>query len=137
MRSLLIIASMLILSACAPATLQGLRASPEGDIKIRIDEAYQPVYRKILSNARRCYQGGLITAQMVVQGDLYTDTQSAEITVALHGAAGINTYLGVDINALDEKTTTVHIFYALPTWKASAIAIEKWVKNNSSDCQQP
>lgn len=129
-----LVALTVFLTSCAPATFQGLRAAPAGEFKIEVAMNYQPVYRTILANARRCYQSGLITAQMIVQGDLYTDTQSAEITVALHGGLGVDTYLGVDIKSLTDDLTEIRTFYALSTWKPAARAVVEWL-NGSTECR--
>jgi hypothetical protein len=135
LRLLLLLLLNLSLAACAPATLQGLRERPAGQLKFEVAKSYQPVYRTILSNARRCHQTGLITAQMIVQGDLYTDTRTAEITVALHGGLGVDTHLGIDIKALSDESTEVRTFYALSSWKATARAVEAWVRDGSTECR--
>lgn len=120
---------------CAPSTVQGLRDDPAGKISFEVDQNYQDVYRKILTPARDCYQTGLITAQQVVQGDLFTDTRRGNVTVAMHGGAGVATYLTIDIAALSDMKTKVTAYYAFQNSERNARAIELWVKNNSTACR--
>jgi hypothetical protein len=122
------------LTGCAPATLQGLREKPTGTGQFEVDQNYQQVYRTVITNARKCWQSGLITAQMVVTGDLFTDTKAGEVTVALHGAAGVDTYLGVDIKAVADDRTQVRTYYAMSSWAAGPAAIESWVRTGSTTC---
>ncbi len=131
------IAVLLAIAGCAPATMQGLRANPGGHIRFEVAKNYQGVYRTILANSRRCYQGGMITAQVIVQGDLFTDTKTAEITTALHGGLGVDTYIGVDIKALNEEKTEVRVFYALSSWQGQARAAKAWVERDATDCSVP
>lgn len=120
---------------CAPATVQGLRESHADRYEFIADENYQSVYRKVLYQARKCYQTGLITAQMVVQGDLFHDLKSGNVSVALHGGLGVDTYLTVDVYGLDEKTSRVVVYYALATWRSAARAVKEWVQEDSTQCR--
>jgi len=122
------------LAGCAPATLQGLREKPAGSSTFEAPQNYQRAYRTIITNARKCYQTGMITAQMVVTGDLYNDTKTGEVTVALHGGLGVDTYLGIDIKALTEETTQVKTFHALSSWKDGATLVKQWVLDGSTEC---
>lgn len=118
-------------AGCAPSTAQNLREKHHGRAVFEVQENYQPVYRKILTNARDRFQAGLITAQMVVQGDLYTDTKSGNVTVALHGGLGVDTHMTIDIEALSENQTRITTYYALGTWKNSPKLVEEWVRRKS------
>ena len=122
------------LAGCAPATLQGLREKPAGQASFEVRQNYQRVYRTVINNARRCWQTGMVTAQVVVQGDLYTDIRTAEITVALHGAVGVDTHLGIDIKAIEEDRTEIRVYYAMSGGARSAKAIERWVKDGATEC---
>lgn len=119
---------------CAPATVQKLRENPTGQSSFETNENYQSVYRKIVTNARRCYQGGMITAQMVVQGDLYTDIKKGNVSIALHGGLGISTYANVDIEAITEDKTKVIIYYGMGSWEGITRVVEAWIKQGSDKC---
>lgn len=125
-----------LLGGCAPGTAQGLRDKYSGKFVFKVDENYQSVYRKIVTQARNHFQTGLITAQMVVQGDIYTDIKSGNVTIALHGGLGVDTYMTIDINALSDNQTRVTTYYALGTWESSAKAVEEWVKEDQSEMPQ-
>ncbi len=101
-------ALLLALAGCAPSTAGGVRdLGPEHQTVFAAPENYQRVYRKLLDRERECYQAGLITAQMVVQGDIYTDTKSGVITVSLVGALGTQVYQVLDVAATDENHTKI------------------------------
>ena len=134
MKTISAILSAMTLVACAPATIEGLRKDHANSYTFSADENYQAVYRKILSTARKCYQTGLITAQMLVQGDLYVDIRSANVTVALHGGLGVDTYMTIDVSALNDEKTSVVVFNAFSTWNSAAHAVREWVEDNSTEC---
>lgn len=122
------------LVGCAPATMQEIREKPKGEVSFRAAQSYQSVYRTILSNARRCYQSTMIGAQMIVQGDLYTDTRTAEVVLSLHGALGANTLLGIDIKAISDDLTEVKAVSGTSNL-ATARAVQAWVENKSDSCR--
>lgn len=97
-------------------------------------ENYQPVYRKVLEQARKCWQTGAITAQMVVQGDMYHDTRSGTITVALHGGFGVDTYQVIDISAIDEQNTKIVGHYSLGPVDQYGRILKQWVLDHSREC---
>ena len=128
-------AILLSLQGCAPSTAGGVREmGPERRITFVAPENYQPVYRKILNQARKCWQTGLITAQVVVQGDLFHDTKSGTVTVALHGGFGVDTYQVVDVSELDERKTEVVGHYSIGPVGVYGQALKEWVLENSQDC---
>ena len=107
---------------------------PDRQYTFEVSENYQPVYRKVLAQTRKCYQTGMITAQMVIQGDLFHDIKSGVITVALHGGLGVDTYQVIDITAINEKLTKVVAHYSIgPVEKYGGI-LKTWVLDNSTDC---
>jgi hypothetical protein len=123
------------MAGCAPTTAVGVREmGPERRYEFVAPENYQPVYRKILEQARKCHQTGLITAQMVVQGDLYHDTKSGTITVALHGGLGVDTYQVIDVAAIDEQQTRVVGHYSLGPVEKIGDTLKEWVLENSKEC---
>ena len=135
MRSLLpvfILSLCLVVTGCAP-TSQALRENPKNSYEFLAEENYQSVYRKILPVARKCYQGGLITAQMVVQDELYHDIKSGSVSVALHGAFGVETYLTIDVLGLNNSRTKISVFTSR-NWKAVGDAVIEWVEDGSTKC---
>jgi hypothetical protein len=130
-----IILVLLAVVGCAPATTQGLRENHAGKYEFIANEQYEAVYRKVLYQARKCHQPGVIAAQMLAQGDLFHDIKTGNVTVAMHAAYGVDTLLTVDISALDDKTTNVVVYNALSTWENSARAVREWVLENSTACE--
>lgn len=107
---------------------------PSRMVEFVAPENYQPVYRKALDQARKCWQTGMITAQMVVQGDLYHDIKSGTITVALHAGYGVDTYQVIDISAIDEHSTKVVGHYSIGPVNQYADILKQWVLENSTEC---
>ena len=132
--ALLSFVAVVVLAGCAPATIEGVRQAPAGHETLVLDQPYQQVYRTVVTNARRCYQTGMVTAQMVVTGDLYTDTQTGQVTVALHGGLGVDTYMGVDIKALDDKRSQVDTFVSLSTWTRALPMVKRWLTQGDTPC---
>jgi hypothetical protein len=122
---------------CAPATVQGLRENSSGKYVFEINQNYQAIYRTILVQSRNCFQGsGLLGMADVVQGDLYNDIKAGNISIAHHNPMyGINTWIAIDISALDNNATKVETYYAISTWAPVAQAVEQWVKNGSKECR--
>jgi len=125
---------LVLIAGCVPSTVQLLRENPSGKSTFVADEGYQQVYRKVVTKARNCFQTGMITAQMVVQGDLYTDIRTGHVSIALHGGLGVSTYANVDIEAISDNETRVTTYYGFPTWSRIVPTVEDWVKLNSDQC---
>lgn len=123
------------LSACTPNTAGGVRSSQSSKIiTFLFDENYQPVYRKILEQSRKCNETGMITAQLLVKNDLYTDIKQGTISVELHGALGVNVYQVIDVKYLEENKTEVKVYYAMASHSRHANTIPKWVTENYKEC---
>lgn len=134
MRGILLPAA-LILAGCAPATMQGVRdLGPDKAYSFTAPQGYQAVYRDILEQVRKCHQGGMITAQMVVQGDLYHDTKSGSISVALHGGFGVDTYQVIDIAAIDDSSTSVTAHYSVGSVERQGELLRKWALEDYRAC---
>ncbi len=126
--------SGVLLQGCAPSTVGGVRALGEKrSYSFVTPENYQSVYRKVLRQERKCWETGLITAQILVQCDLYTDIKSGTISVSNHGGFGVDTYQVVDISDVDGKTKVVAHYSLGPVQKYGKI-LKDWVVDSSEDC---
>lgn len=134
-RKTVALALICLLTACAPATMQGVREKHSGEYSFTANESYQAVYRTVLHQARDCFATGMITAQVIVDGDLYTDIKSGNISVALHGGAGVDTYLVIDIKESTPTSSKVTVYNSLSTWERSARAVEGWILHGSTECK--
>lgn len=132
---LLAFLGVVVLAGCAPATLQGVRdMGPDRSYSFTAQQGYQDVYRTILTQSRKCHQTGMITAQMVVQGDLYHDTQSGTVSVALHGGLGVDTYQVIDIESAGEGRSNVKAHYSMGSVKKQGDLLKRWVIEKYPDC---
>ena len=129
---MLIVLLIVAVTGCVPATVEGLKEKPAGRASFEVNRHYQPVYRTILSQARKCYQIGFGYGQLVVNGDLYTDLKTG--TVAVTGGVGVNTFFAVEITALSDEVTRVDTYYAIATWAHAARAVQAWVKDDAPGC---
>lgn len=125
--------SVLLAGCATPSTVDGLRKDPAGREQFEISKDYQAVYRAIVEQARRCHQGNLITAQMQVQSDLYTDTKSGHVAVQLVSVWGPDVFAASDIASIGENRTRVATYYAVSSWKSFPALVERWV-NGSTSC---
>jgi len=102
---------------------------------IVVEQGYQQVYRTVLTNARRCWQTGMITATMIVNGDLFTDTRSGEISVTLYGGLGPSTYLAFDVRALSDTQTQVTSYAGLSSWAGATELPRRWLLEGWQSCR--
>lgn len=129
------IAAALVLAGCAPSTAGGVRElGASRQYEFTVPQNYQPVYRKVLAQARKCFQMNLITAQMMVQSDLFTDIKSGTITLALHGALGTETYQVIDIKAIDDESTQISAHYSRGPIDVYGQALKAWVVEDATTC---
>lgn len=136
MRTTALLLAILMLYGCAPTTAIGVREmGAERRVAFEAPANYQAVYRKVLDQSRKCWQSGMVTAQMVVTGDLYTDIRSGTITVAMHGALGVDTYQVIDISALDDTRSKVVGHYAAGPVEQFGHALRQWVLADATDCR--
>jgi hypothetical protein len=124
-----------LVAACTPNTAGGVRDLDSNKKTTFIaDENYQAVYRKILDMTRKCREQGLITAQMIVKNDLYTDIQSGHISVELHGGLGVSVYSVTDVKAIAENKTQVTNHFSTVALTNQGPVIKKWALENYKEC---
>ena len=134
LNGLMLVAVVLLVAGCAPSTHQALTHDYSDRQQYTVNENYQSVYRRMQNNARQCYETGLITAQMQVRSDLYTDIREGIISVVLSGALGVDTYLGIEIKALSDDKTRITVYNALSSWNKTQKIIRAWAENTSNGC---
>lgn len=105
---LAVAAALVLQTACAPMSAQGIRdAGNTQSFTVPIN--YQAAYRILLDEMRRCMQGGLITATVIVHGDLFTDIHKGVITPTMHGGFGAMPLVVVDIVELDPSSSRMDV----------------------------
>src|SRR5262245_65809230 len=97
-----IMIAALLCAGCA-GTPEGVRENPGAQpTRFTRDENYQAVYRRLLAQARKCWAEG------PVEANLYQDTRTGEIAMALYGFMGGRTiFLVIDIAADGDKTRVI------------------------------
>lgn len=124
-----------LLEGCAPTTAGGVRAlGSQREFSFVSSENYQTVYRKVLTQERKCWESGLITAEMVVHGDLYTDIKQGVVTVELHSGMGIDIYQVVDISSTKDQETSISAHYTFGSVQQYGGILKQWVLNNYTEC---
>jgi hypothetical protein len=101
-----------------------------------VEQDYQVVYRKLLKQGQACVSPGL-TAQMIVEGELFDDIKAADITVVLYGIFSQHPHLKVAIKSTEQDKTKVTVTNTLPRWDSYARAIKTWVVDGSTNCSIP
>ncbi|NYT38860.1 hypothetical protein ERD78_18910 [Allopusillimonas soli] len=136
MRALVIVAALVLLGGCAPATLDGVRnLGPESAYTFTAPENYQAVYRTVLKQSRKCHESGLITAQIVVHGDLYQDIKAGTVSVELHGGLGVDVYQVIDIKAVDDDSSRVLAHYSVGSPSQKGDLLKRWVLDGEAACK--
>jgi hypothetical protein len=123
---------LICLTGCAVTPTELRNTTPDHRAMFTMQQNYQAAYRAILERQRACEQAGMITASVVVQGDLFTDLQSGTITTALHGGLGVQTMTVIDLKAAGDQATDVVIATAQPAARYAA-GIQRWLAG-SREC---
>jgi hypothetical protein len=121
--------------ATAPETADGLRKRHAGIRFFDIDENYFSVYRDILDHAKKCLENASPAARTTVEGDLEADHMQAHVTVQRAGMFGVTTPLTTDVLMLSANRARVTIYYVNQRWGRKAELMEKWVKEDSRECE--
>jgi hypothetical protein len=121
--------------ATAPETADGLRKRHAGIVFFDIDENYFSVYRDILDQARQCFERASPAARTAVEGDLEAEHMQAHVTVQRAGMFGVSTPLTTDVLMLSANRARVTIYYVNQRWGRKAELMEKWVKEDSRECE--
>jgi hypothetical protein len=124
---------LLVVSACAPATSDQLRADPAGVHSFMADGDYQAVYQKVLSRAQKCFEqaaGG----NMSVRGAVIPGSRSSTIIIENVRAVGAEMLFTIDISQSDADRTEVRVYYSSQRFRSAAATIEAWILKDSAEC---
>lgn len=126
------------IAACTPITAEMVReAPPEKRFSFIANENYQPVYRKVLEQIRKCYEMSAGSLSTKAQADLYSDIRTGTISVAAYGGFALMTTMVIDIVAIDDGRTTVSGAYHYDAYTRVPIDIRAWALDNSKECEHP
>jgi len=98
-------------------------------------EPYQMVYKKIIEQARQCYQIGATMGHFVVQGDPYSDVRKGVVTIARTQSttASVRNDISADIEAVSDDFTRVTVYHD-GAHRFIAENMAKWVMYGSTNC---
>lgn len=98
-----------------------------------INRPYQEVYRSVREYVKRCMQTGLITAEIKVDAELFTDLKQAEIDIYMQGMLGRIDYFKIQITSTSTKFTSLAVQKG--TGSATSFAsIHEAAQGNSPSC---
>lgn len=110
-RLLIVLITPLIFLGCAPSTFQEMKSSESIKKKTFIvDENYENVYRRSLTKSKECFEMGAITAAFVADGQLYPNSNEAELTVYLIGGFGKNMIHGATFKSIGNQKTEMKLY---------------------------
>lgn len=111
MKYLLTIILAVLLSGCMASSFNEMVKKPSIHKKsFIIKQNYQKLYKNSLDMAEQCYEHGMLTAAIVSDGQLFTETKSARISIYLMGGLGKQMYYAATFKALDNNTTELVLF---------------------------
>ena len=124
-----------ILSACASTvSVADLRKVNEGSTSVLVDLTYESAYRIVAAESRRCFERTFNGATVIVRADLYSDSKTAEISVA---AAMMNKNIAeivFDIRSTGAATSEVRAFYRKKSSEDVVNAMREWLKGDTTVC---
>ena len=130
--ALFLFAACVGISGCAPLDRNELKTRMSAQT-MKVGEGYQPIYRRLLDQSRRCHQAsGFFGPIQMVQGDLYTDTQVANISLLRADGGYVYT---VDIKANSPDSSIISI-YADDRYLGGSLVpvIQTWI-SGQNDCR--
>lgn len=131
---ILTLLASLMLTACAASTPQAAREmGADRRYVFAIDADYQTAYRRILEAARNCYQGQVITATMLVNGDLYPDSRAGTVSVGMYGIAS-SVYQVIDIQGLDGARSEIKAIFPVGPVEKMGAKVKGWATGTSAEC---
>lgn len=77
----------------------------------------------------------MLNAQVVVTGDIYTDTQAGEISVGMLAPTGNRAFFIVDVKAVGEAKTEIRALSGGRGVDSYAATVKEWLEIGHSDCK--
>ena len=134
-RPLAILTIGLILSACASTvSVTDLRQVNEGTTTVAVELTYESAYRIVAAESRRCFERTLPGATVTVRTDLYSESKTAEISVAGALMSSNIAEIVFDIRATGPTTSEVKAFYRKKSSEDVGNAMRAWLKGDKTVC---
>lgn len=127
----------LALVACAPMTVDKLRAEPAGKIEFDVGQGYKSAFQTVLARTKACYLNTRTTAQLIVSDSRNYDKKTGNVTVTLvFDATGEEAYLTIDVLGLSETSSKITAYYARSASQPEALKVQSWLVDGSSECAE-
>lgn len=136
MKKMMIVLLAGLLAGCATGSPQQLRNELAADRRysFELDANYQQVYRRLVDVMRCRYTGNMISASMLVNSDLYTDTKTGTISVGMYGGLGAVIYEVIDLRALDNGGTGVVAIFPRGPVEKMGQQVKAWADGSDTQC---
>lgn len=101
----------LFISGCAPSTFSEMKQKESINKSSFIaQENYESIYKRSLIKSKECFEMGALTAAFIADGQMYTNTKEAEVTVSLIGGFGRSLIHGATFKSINENQTEVTLY---------------------------
>ena len=121
----------LALSGCS--SLNDVRNS-DNQYTFDVNDNYQKVYRNIQEISKQCWEGTAITADYVVDTQLYSELGTAEVAWKLVGIAMPVYYLDIEIKRVSSNKSHVVVHRASYVHAYSEQVVKQWAKGEMNTC---
>lgn len=100
-----------ILSGCMASSAKEMTLDTKVKKKqVIVAQNYQELYKRALEKSRECHEGGLLTAAIIADGQIYPDLKEAEISIYLMGGLGRQMQHTAKFKAIDNNTTDLMLY---------------------------
>ncbi|MEW8441866.1 MAG: hypothetical protein AB2689_27280 [Candidatus Thiodiazotropha taylori] len=133
MKIAVLIMVIAFMSGCSVTGYQ-LKDNPSGTYEYTVDENYKKVFRRIVTESKRCYENG----ERRVEANIYDDNQTAEVTLAIVYGGGIQSLYYIEIKAETEFVSKVRGYYSYNisnSWKKGVEDSEQWASGKLNICR--
>ena len=129
------LSTLAFLSGCASTvTVADLRRTNEGASKYQAKMSYEVAYRIIAAESRRCFERTIPGANVYVRGDLYSDSKSAEVSIAGALMTASIAEIIFDIRATGASSAEITTFYRKKSSESIENAMRSWLEGDTSAC---
>jgi hypothetical protein len=123
----MVLPALLWLGGCGPTSVTGLHENPHSVYSFEVPADCETVYLRIARRAQEQYRViNLATYQPGVSAKLFSDRQSATVTLLNAGGLGLRYVLTADLHALDPSRTEVNLYCATRSSTKEAVLWEHW-----------
>lgn len=99
------------LSGCMASTYNEMITKPDIIKKAYIvEQNYQILYKNALDMSDKCYATGMLTAAIIADGQLFTESKSARISIYLMGGLGKQMHHGAEIKAINTNRSELTLY---------------------------